>query len=221
MVEQLHLRIDDVAHPQDGERRPPVSARLGVDRRRPGRAVATAQIVRAEDAELAGVEGLVGPDEAVPPTLVHFLGPAAVQPGHRGIDPGRVLAAGHGMEEQDHVRPVGVHPAVHLVGQGEPASGRPTRKTSGFSGSWYSKNRVWVLPMDWLMKPGGSSVAITWSSGKPKSTVQNRRFERQTAARRAWSRSARMSSMCSMPTLRRTSSGVMPPSRCCSSSSCE
>ena len=29
--------------------------------------------------------------------------------------------------------------------------------------------------------------------------------------RRAWSRSARMSSMCSMPTLRRTSSGVIPP----------
>ena len=37
----------------------------------------------------------------------------------------------------------------------------------------------------------------------------------------AWSRSARMSSMCSMPMERRMSSGVMPPARCCSSLSWE
>lgn len=37
-----------------------------------------------------------------------------------------------------------------------------------------------------------------------------------TATASAWSMSARMSSMCSMPTLRRTRSGVMPPAACCS-----
>ena len=43
----------------------------------------------------------------------------------------------------------------------------------------------------------------------------------QPARFSAWSRSVRISSMCSRPTLRRTRSGVMPPARCAASSSCE
>ena len=203
-----------------GNEGPQWRARLGVDRRRPGRAITAPQVVHAEDAELAGVESLAGSNEAIPPPFVHFLGPAAVKPRDRGIDAGRVLAAGHGMEEQDHIRLVGIHPAVHLVGQREPGQRRPTRKTSGLPGSWYSKNCVWVLPMDWLMKPG-SQAGRSWWVREGDGINVPRQSPGQAVARRAWSRSARMSSMCSMPTLRRTSSGVIPASRCCCSSSCE
>ena len=91
----------------------------GIDRSRAGGAVAAAEVIRADDAELAGVERLARADEAVPPAFVQFLGPAPIQAGHVAVEAGGVLAAGHRVEEQDDVRPVGVHPAVHFVGQGE------------------------------------------------------------------------------------------------------
>ena len=47
--------------------------------------------------------------------------------------------------------------------------------------------------------------------------LQTDTFVVPAAAAKARSRSSRMSSGCSMPMDRRTSSGVMPPARCCSS----
>src|SRR6185295_20424045 len=80
MVGKAPLRLDPVLDRDYGEIRAPGLAGLRVDRSRPGRAEAAADVVRADDEEAARVERLVRADEVVPPADIALV--VLIEPGH-------------------------------------------------------------------------------------------------------------------------------------------
>ena len=52
-----------------------------------------------------------------PPAHLHLFGPQGAHPGHRRVEPGRVLAPGQSVEHQDDVVPGLIEFPVHLIGQ--------------------------------------------------------------------------------------------------------
>ncbi len=117
MVEEPHLGVDDVGqgYARKGRAVGPAGGR--VDGGRTGRPVAAAHVVDAQHREPAAVERLARPDEAVPPARLNLRGPPIPDARHGRIEPGGVLAAGEGMEDQDHVVARLVHLPVQLVGE--------------------------------------------------------------------------------------------------------
>ena len=114
-LEDGELRADDVVHRDAREAGAVGLAGGGVGRGRAGGAVATAEVVRADDEKLVGVERAAVADEAVPPTGVHFFGPAVVGAGHGFVGAGGVLGAAQGVKKQDRVAAVGIEFAIGLV----------------------------------------------------------------------------------------------------------
>ena len=104
-----------------GKRQPPRFAGVGVDLARPGGAHAAAQHVDAQHVVAVGIEHLAGADHRAPP---------AGLAGNR-VRLGDELVAGQRVTDQDDVRPVGVQPAIGLVGQRKGASSAPESSRSG------------------------------------------------------------------------------------------
>ena len=75
IVQQPDLRIDDVGERQGRKRRPVRGAGRRVDRGRPGRPVAAAQVVDAQHGVPVGVDSPSRTDVALPPSGVQLLGP--------------------------------------------------------------------------------------------------------------------------------------------------
>ena len=123
VVEQADLRVHDIRHPDHRKIRPPApAASLGSGS---GRTVATADVIGADDKIFPRVQRLARPDEIIPPPHMEFVGPAPVEARDIGVDSGRVLAAGHRVEDKNRIRPRRVQFAIRLVGEREPAEGGP------------------------------------------------------------------------------------------------
>src|SRR3990172_10760385 len=116
MLEQGELGFDDVGEVEGGEVRPVTAPGPRVDRGGPGGAVATTQVVDTEDGEAVGVDAEAGTDETLPPTRLVLLHPPA-DALDGGGEPGSVLAAGKGVEQQDDVVPLRGDLPLDLVGQ--------------------------------------------------------------------------------------------------------
>ena len=67
LAQQRAVHGDHVAHREQREVQPVALAGRGVRRRRPGRPLAPAEDVRADDVEAVGVDRLARPDQRVPP----------------------------------------------------------------------------------------------------------------------------------------------------------
>ena len=100
----------------------------GFDGRRPGRAAAAAEQVRADDEEAVGVERLAGADHAVPPAeplplgAVALFGAEAVARalrGRRRREAGRVRVAAQRVADEDHVVARRRERSVGLVGDAD------------------------------------------------------------------------------------------------------
>ena len=102
------LALDPVRHGHQWEVRPPLLARLRVDRGRAGTAVAAADVVQRDDEEARGINGLAGADVVVPPARLAVA---------HGVIASRMMVAGEGMTDQDGVAGVRVQLAVGLVDQ--------------------------------------------------------------------------------------------------------
>ena len=75
----------------------------GVDRGGAGGSVTAAEVVGADDKKAAGINGAARSDKSIPPSWMAFFGPAVAHSRHVGIKSGGVLAAGHGMENQNGI----------------------------------------------------------------------------------------------------------------------
>ena len=110
VVEQQLLRAHHVADRDEREGEAERAAGRGVDRRRPGRALAPAEHVGAEHVEAARVDRLAGADEVVPP--------AGLGVGER-VHAGAMVVAAQRVADEDRVVARGVERAVGLVPQRE------------------------------------------------------------------------------------------------------
>ncbi len=97
-IGQPGLAVDPVFHGHHREVGAERLAGIRINAARPGRTVATAQIVEADDKELFGVDRLAGTDTAVPPTGFAVVGAmetrSMVMPGQRMTDQHGIAACG-------------------------------------------------------------------------------------------------------------------------------
>src|SRR5690606_11089583 len=89
----------------------------GIDGRGPGRSVATAEVVHAENGKAFCVQGAAGTDKTVPPPDLALVGPLHSDSWHGLVPTGGVLATREGVEDEDGIVGVGVEFAVLLVGE--------------------------------------------------------------------------------------------------------
>jgi hypothetical protein len=111
----------------DGDHREVGTPRLAggrVDRGWSGRAVATAEIVQADNKVFVGIERSAGADDVVPPTDIVGL---------VGVMAGDMVMAGEGVANENGVRLGGVERAVGLIDQIVSGQNPPLRKCSGWS----------------------------------------------------------------------------------------
>ena len=123
MVDQLDLGAHHVADRHHGKVQPVGLAGRRVEAGRPGRAIARADDIAADDEEAVGVEGLARPDAIVPPA--ELVGVAVEIAGG-------VRAAAQRVADQDGVGAVGVERAVRLVGDRHRAQRLAALKTERF-----------------------------------------------------------------------------------------
>ena len=165
-----------------GRRRVPVAGSIDD---RPGGAAAAAEQVRADHEEAVGV------DAARPgPIMVSH------QPGRVGVAvvAGGVRVAGQRVADEDRVR--ARRRRARRRSRRRPRPGRASRRESSTSGS-SCVNRTTRCGLDRCSsRAHGRGRVVTTAQRRPR------------AAASAWSRSAMMSSMCSMPTESRTMSSV-------------
>lgn len=116
MLEERDLGVDEVEGGERGELGAPRFSRIGVEGGGAGAAVAAAEVIGADDAELVGVEGEAWADHGFPPAFVHFGLPEGFGAGDVGVPAFGVVGAREGVEEKDGVGAVGVESAPHFVG---------------------------------------------------------------------------------------------------------
>ena len=186
--------------------RPPRGVRVRTWRQGAGGSVAAAQIVGADQKITFGIQSSSRPDEVVPPTGRAFVGPKAVRLGKRLHLARHVVASGKSVKDQNRVVAARVEAAMGRIGEGVLGEGssvgerkrrRAAIESRGLQGGRRRAHGFWRL------FEGARSSTYPWDAAS------------------AWSTSARMSSICSRPTERRTNSGEMPPASCCSGESCE
>ncbi|MCY1540492.1 hypothetical protein D9M68_761370 [compost metagenome] len=122
-IRQARLAMDPVFHGHHREIRAKRLAGGGVEAGGSGRAVAAAQVVQADDEELAGVDGLAGADATVPPAGLAFV---------RAVVAGRMMVAGQRVADQHGIAARGVQLAVGLVDQLVVGQAAPAGKCQGF-----------------------------------------------------------------------------------------
>ena len=123
VVEEEFLRAHHVADGDEGKLDPVGAAGFGVEGGRAGGALAAAEDVGADDEEAAGVDGLAGADEVVPPAGF-FVG--------RRVPAGGVVVAAEGVADEDGVVARGVEGAVGFVAEGEGGEGLTAAERKGF-----------------------------------------------------------------------------------------
>ena len=205
VVDELDLRADDVADADEGEGGAVGLAGGGIDGAGAGGAVTGAEDVDADDAVAGEIEQaeVAGEEELRPP----------------GADLG---GAGEGVTDEDGVVARGVELTVDGV-----VEGGVDEDFAAFEGEDFVEDEVSL--------EGRAGIGIrdeTSSSTAPCAGRQDSHWFAASswsqgalvlwplAAAMAWSRSARMSRMSSVPTERRTSSGVTPVAACSATVSC-
>jgi len=207
-VEQVTLRLDHIG---DGDQREacPIRPAIRRERRGAGAALAAADHVGAEHEVTVGVEQLARPDGFIPPArlLVRIV----------RVRAGGVGVAGEGVADQDGVGAVGVERPVGLVGQGEGgqrlAAAQPQRNVKVRELALHPPHRSGThqgpaddrrLPARGGRRCGRWSLQLVHGAHLlPLYWPLTARAVMPWAAASAWSRSARMSSMSSMPTASR------------------
>ncbi|MNF78292.1 hypothetical protein D3C84_604680 [compost metagenome] len=107
-VGQACLAVHPVFHGQHREVGAVGAAGFRVAAAGSGGAVAAAEVVEADDEELAGVDRLAGADAAVPPARLAVVG---------AVVAGGVVVAGEGVADQHGIAALGVERAVGFVDQ--------------------------------------------------------------------------------------------------------
>ena len=178
----------------DGDQREAGSVRLAVRRQRRGSGgpLAPAEHVRAHHVIAVRVDGRAGSDQALPPARRRM-------PDDRGT--GRMGVARQRVQDQDRVGPGPVQLTPRLVGD------RHVRKAAA---------RLERERCPSTVRDHGELAPPRLVPGSPN-PWERRRGHAPLAARNPASRSARMSSIDSMPTERRTRSGVTPVVVCSAS----
>ena len=116
VFEQQLLRMHHVADGHKGEVGPVGPAAGRVDRGGPGRALAAAEHIGANDVETAGVDGLARADQVVPPTGLAVGGRVPAR---------AMMIAAQGVADQDRVIPCDVEGPVGFIPQGEAGQDLP------------------------------------------------------------------------------------------------
>ena len=108
MVEQQFLRAHHVENRDEGEIDAVSATRDGIERRGTGGSLASAQDIRADDKKAAGVDGLAGTNEVVPPAWFSIRG---------GVPASAVVIAAQRVENDDRVVARGIECPVGFVTQ--------------------------------------------------------------------------------------------------------
>ena len=75
MVKQGKMGVDEVGDIEMRKGRAKRFSGFGIEGGRSRGAVASTEVIGADDEVAVGVDGLAGPDHVSPPAFVHFLGP--------------------------------------------------------------------------------------------------------------------------------------------------
>ena len=212
MIENSSLRLDNIADRDQREIRPVDLAGRGIDGPWTGRAITRSQNVRAEDAIAVDVEAAISVKKLGPP-IGHFGG------------------AGEGVTNQNSVVARGVEFAVHGV-----LNRYGAKFATAFQGEAFLFRKRVFRPDRRSDDHGPESTSTLehfsrWCRVRSQFPVQPiangsghlvvpALGDKPVAFCNPWVRSATMSRMSSMPTDKRTSSGVTPVSFCSSGESC-
>ena len=103
VVEERDLGFDEVGDGNVGKGGAKGLACFRVDVGGAGAAVASAEVVGADDEEAVGIDGFAGADHFVPPAVVEFLGPIRTAFGGLRMGTRNVMGSREGVEKEDGV----------------------------------------------------------------------------------------------------------------------